>query len=253
MESADAARSFVAGSRLAPDWGLARHSAVVAWLALASCNSPPPEIPAHPTWEDVEPILRAECLGCHGATAPSTGSARGVTYRLDFFDLTRTVCGEVASAVPEARFAAAASSQIAFDITSDNASVRPKMPPEPSPWLADWEWQTLLRWTHDPQKGQRPPGNRPPTITVTSPERTILGWFQLSIDLEDPDGDSAIGVLQIGDATLTMDRPGAFSIEVDGSQWPVGDVAVSATVCDGWSQATYDQNTLGTFQVLSLF
>ena len=177
----------------------------------------------------------------------------GVTYRFDFFDLTQTVCGDAASAVVGARFAAAASSQIAFDITSDNASVRPKMPPEPSPWLADWEWQTLLRWTHDPQKGQRPTGNRPPTLTVTSMNRTIIGWFQLSVDLEDPDGDSAIGVLQIGDATLTMDRPGPFSIEIDGSQWPRGDVAVSATVCDGWGQATYDQNTLGTFQVISLF
>jgi len=232
---------------------LATFSLAAAWLALASCTSAAPDIAAHPTWAEVEPIVRTECLSCHGGSAPSTGSALGVTYRFDFFDLTQTVCGDAASAVQGARFAAAASSQIAFDITSDDPSIRPKMPPEPSPWLADWEWQTLLRWTHDPQKGPPRPGNRPPTLKVTSPDRTIIGWFRLSVDLEDPDGDSAVGVLQIGDAMLTMDRPGAFSIEVDGSQWPRGDVMVSATVCDGWSKATYDQSTLGTFHVVSLF
>ena len=85
------------------------------------------------------------------------------------------------------------------------------------------------------------------------PTGTVIGSFLVSVDLEDPDGDSAVGVLHIGDATLTMDRPGAFSIEIDGSQWPPGDVMVSATVCDGWSEASYDASTLGSFQVVSLF
>lgn len=227
--------------------------AAIAAVALSSsCASQDPEVPAHPTWADVEPILRTECVGCHGGSAAKTGNAGGVTYRFDFFDVTSATCGDATGAMSGARFAAAASSQIAFDITSDDASLRPKMPPAPAPWLADWEWKTLLRWTHDPKKGQ-PGSNRPPTLTITSPERLITGWFTLAVDLEDPDGDSAIGVLHIGDATLTMDRPGTFSVEVDGSQWPPGDTPVTATVCDGWSEATYDESTLGSFQVVSLF
>lgn len=231
----------------------ARLGSAIAALALSSCAAPDPEVPAHPTWADVAPILRAECVGCHGGSAAKTGSAGGVTYRLDFFDLSSATCGDATGALAGARFAAAASSQIAFDITSDDATVRPKMPPAPAPWLAGWEWKTLLRWTHDPKKGQQPSGNRPPTLTITSPERLIAGWFTLSVNLEDPDGDSAIGVLRIGDVTLNMDRPGAFSIEIDGSQWPPGDTPVTATVCDGWSEATYDDSTLGSFQVVSLF
>jgi len=228
-------------------WSL---SVVAAWLALASCGSPPPEVPAHPTWADVEPIIRNECSSCHGGSAPNTGSALGVTYRFDFFDLTPASCGEAAGTVSGARFAAAASSQIAFDITSESSSIRPKMPPAPAPWLEDWEWQTLLRWTHDPQKGSPPLGNRPPTLKITSADRTVIGWFTLTIDLEDPDGDSAVGVLHIGDASLTMDRPGSFSILVDGSQWPAGPLMVNGTVCDGWSQAAFNDTS---FTVVSAF
>lgn len=225
----------------------------IAALALSSCGSQDREVPAHPTWADVEPILRTECVGCHGGSAAKTGSAGGVTYRFDLFDLTSATCGDATSALSGVRFAAAASSQIAFDITSDDASVRPKMPPAPAPWLADWQWKTLLRWTHDPTKGPRPPKNRPPTLAIVSPDRLVAGWFTLSVDLEDPDGDSAIGVLHIGDATLNMDRPGVFSIEIDASQWPPGNPQVTATVCDGWSKATYDESTLGSFQVVALF
>ena len=200
-----------------------------------------------PTWSDVEPILRAECTSCHGGSAATTGGARGVVYRLDFYDLDPQTCGDATAAMEAARFAAAASSQIAFDITSESASIRPRMPPAPGPSLVEWEWQTLLRWADHPQKGPEPTGNRPPVIQVVTSNRLVTAnSFNLSVVLEDPDGDSAMGVLTIGDVTLKMDRPGAFAVNIDASQWPAGPAQVQATVCDGWRQATYD---LGSFAI----
>ena len=209
--------------------------AVAAGLAqLAACRSSP-AVPDHPTWSDVEPILRADCLQCHGGSAATTGSLGAVVYRFDFYDVTTDVCGDAAAAVPSSPFAAGLAGLISMDITSVDGSTRPKMPPAPSPSLADWEWQTLLRWTVDPRKGAYPEGNRPPTIRLTADTRQVDSRFTFSALLEDPDGQSAIGVLTIGASTLKLDRPGAFSAILDTSGWPPGDVPIAATVCDGWS------------------
>jgi hypothetical protein len=219
-----------------------RLSAGLALAGLASCASPP-AVPEHPTWADVQPILRADCTGCHGGSAETTGSADGVAYRLDFFDMSPESCGAAAAAVPSSRFAAAATPQIRFDLTSDDPSIRPRMPPEPAPWLEDWKWQTILRWTKNPIKGTAPLGNRPPVVRVTAAGLSERNRFGISVVLEDPDGDSAVGLLTIGDdvagkVTFGMNRPGAFSLDFDISQWPLGVPAIAATVCDGWSWAT---------------
>jgi len=190
-------------------------------IAAAAC-APVPAVPDNPTWSDVEPILRAECVSCHGGSAAVTGSTQGVSYRLDFYDMSGESCGDAALIDGAIRFAAASSSQIAIDITSTSSAVRPRMPPEPSAWLQDWEWQTLAKWASNPRKGGTPVGNARPTIRITSPSRVVKKVFTLSVLLEDPDGESAVGALTIGDVTLRMDRPGAFSIVVDGSQWGLG-------------------------------
>jgi hypothetical protein len=221
--------------------------AAVALLGAISVNcAPAPRVPERPTWADVEPILRAECTSCHGGSAAVSGSSSGISYRLDLYDMTRDACGDAALPTEGLRFAAAAAPQIAADITSDAASIRPRMPPEPSPWLADWEWQTLLRWASAPVKGPRPPGDRAPIIRVTSPTRVVKKHFILSVVLEDPDGEAAVGVVTIGDGqvTLRMDRPGAFAIEIDASQWGLGPVKVQGQACDGWTRPTFD---LGKF------
>jgi hypothetical protein len=228
-----------------PQRHLVRWLALAAVCALNGCTAAP-AVPDHPSWSDVEPILRAECSGCHGGSAPVTGSARGVIYRLDFYDVGRDVCGDATEALVGARFAAAASPQIASDITSLDGAVRPRMPPLPAPYLADWEWQTLLRWARDPVRGLAPAGNHLPAIRITSPTRVVKRRFTLSAVLEDPEGEAAIGVLTIGDVTLRMDRPGSFSIAIDASQWGLGRVAVQAVVCDGWGHAAYD---LGYFVI----
>jgi hypothetical protein len=223
---------------------------LVGWLLVlgptVACRSSP-AVPAHPTWSDVEPILRADCLQCHGGSAASTASLGAVVYRFDFFDVTTAVCGDAAAAVELSTFAAGWAGLMATSITSVNEATRPRMPPAPSPSLADWEWQTLLNWTADPVKGSYPPDNRPPTLHLTTDTRVVDQRLNLSAVLEDPDGQSAIGVLTVGDYTLKMDRPGAFTATVDTSNWPAGDAAIAATVCDGWSRARYD---LGGVSVL---
>ena len=224
--------------------GTLGQAIAISFLTLAACGSPP-AVPELPTWADVEPILRGACVGCHGGSAAIAGSTAGATYRLDFYDMSSDVCGDAAMAMAPSRFAAAASSQIAFDITSTSPSIRPRMPPLPGPALVDWEWQTLLRWTHDPRKGTPPIGNQPPTIRITSPRRTLQTVFTLSALLEDADGDSAVGLLRVGDEiSLRMDRPGAFAVDIDASQWPSGAVSVRATVCDGWGQVSRDLGSI---------
>ncbi len=69
---------------------------VVVVLAAVLTGCDPPLPPPEPTWAHVEPLLRAHCNHCHGATAEKTGSASGVVYRFDFYDLDAGKCGEAA-------------------------------------------------------------------------------------------------------------------------------------------------------------
>jgi len=230
-----------------------RFGRLVAMLAGASGTpacEPAHPVAEHPTWVDVEPILRADCLQCHGGSASLTGSVTGATYRFDFYDLTPEVCGEAASAVdttalPATVLAGASAALIATSITSVDGTTRPRMPPAPSPALADWEWQTILRWTDLPEKGTRPE-NQAPVLRIASLSRSVDRALSYSVIVEDPEGQSAVGVLTIGSFKLKMNRPGAFAGAIDTSSWPEGEAAVQAVVCDGWTNAAY---TLGTIVI----
>ena len=228
---------------------------IVAWVGLATvlcvaaCGSSH-SVPANPTWADVEPILRGECLSCHGGSAATTGSVGTRQYRFDFFELTAESCGEAASAVVAMPFASGWSQAIADSITSIDPTVRPRMPPAPALPLAEWEWQTILGWTGTHEKGPPPIGNRPPVVHLAETALTVDKRLVISVVLDDPDGQSAVGVLSVGDFKLKMDRPGAFSVTVDTSEWDDGDLSVQATVCDGWGNASY---ALGTVTVLHTF
>src|SRR5205814_9168460 len=121
-------------------------------LALTGCA---PEVPAAPTWVDVEPILRGNCTSCHGAN-PSAGG----DVRFDFFELTEEVCGEAAHALDASQMAHGYAPLIEAAVTP-GAGGRARMPPTPAPALADWERETLVRWARDPALGE-PPDNRAP-------------------------------------------------------------------------------------------
>jgi hypothetical protein len=104
--------------------------------------------------------------------------------------------------------------------------------------LPDWQWQTLLRWTRDPVKGDAPAGNHPPAITMTSPKTGLKRVFTLALNLNDPDGDPVVGTLTIEDVTIKLDRPGAFAVAIDATQWGTGPFQPQAVICDGWTRVT---------------
>lgn len=202
----------------------------------------PDDPPENPTWADVQPILRAQCTGCHGATAPVTGSS----FRFDFYDLSSpdtsmNPCGDAAAVLADVSLARAQADNIAKAITTTDPDVRPAMPPVPAPYLTDNEWLTLLRWTANPIKGDKPPSNNAPRITVDGTSVVVDDAMDLNLVVNDPDGDPVVGVIKVGDQVVRrMDRAGAFFERFDTSAWPEGAATMSAILCDGWSLVSAD-------------
>ncbi len=214
---------------------------LLALSALASgpgCDQPP-TAPDQPTWADVAPILRGSCNSCHGWTSPRTGSF----YRFDFYDVTKANCGDAALAMdPNVTLAGSTASamQIAADVIPQSGAAFPTMPPQPSPAVPDWEILTLTRWAAHPIKGPPPAGNAPPTITVSNFPLTAGNQLGFTAVLSDPNGDSAIGVIEVNNQAFLMDRPGSFDVSFDSSTWTAGSMRVQAVLCDGWTSGTYD-------------
>ena len=215
---------------------------------LVGCSSTPAE-PQNPAWADVAPILRGECDSCHGWTAPTTGAG----YRFDFYDVTKDICGEATRALQPGLILAGsvlAATKIEADVIAQKGDNWPRMPPQPGPALPDWERDTLERWASQPAvppvKGPPPPDNRPPTIVVNNYPAAAGKELGFTAIIDDPDGDSTIGVIEVNGLAFLMNRPGSFDVRFDSSAWPAGSQPVSAVLCDGWTSATID---LGAVQI----
>jgi hypothetical protein len=224
---------------------------VVASLAAgAGCGSSP-AVSEHPTWADVAPVLRGECVGCHGWTAsdrppnaagvhpPNTGGS----VRLDFYDVTADVCGDAELAIDPSVVLAGSpgvSREIATDVVAQTGARWPTMPPQPSPALPDWELETIRRWASNPVKGPPPSGNRPPTIAVNQLPSLANQQLSFTVITDDPDGDSVIGVVEVEGLAFLMDRSGSFNVLFDSSAWPAGSVTPRAVLCDGWTTSIVD-------------
>ena len=227
----------------------ARAGAIAAALSAAlGCT---PQAPAHPTWANVQAILAGECTQCHGANADYVGLGRtGGGYRFDFYDMKTDVCDKATVVLGEGKqLAYAYADKIWQQVTTpdDRLYDRPPMPPPPAPYLADWEWETIQNWVADgAPRGDLPPGNRPPRFQVFQDSGPADQTLDITVVIEDPDGDPVVGVLLFGDDVppLKMDRGGSFSATLDTSSWAAGDRAVSAVLCDGWSNAMYAVTTL---------
>jgi hypothetical protein len=213
--------------------------AAAAAAAVAAGCEPSPVAPMHPTWADVEPILRANCNHCHGGTARVTGALGPAVFRFDFYDMTPELCGEAALAMDLPALARAQAGLIMTDVTPVGGP-RPRMPPAPGAVLLDWERETLQRWGPAPIRGVAPAGNRPPRIELTGFPASITGPLSFVAVLEDPDGQSAVGVIKVGDVIYKMDRPGSYKVSLDTSGWAARSHPVSAVVCDGWANASYE-------------
>lgn len=232
-----------------------REPAALATLAvvatLAACG-PSDAVPAHPTWADVAPIVRGECGSCHGWTAsdrpadPATGvhpPNTGGSVRLDFFDVTSEVCGDAALAVdPSVAFGGSpgTAAEVAGDVEPSPGARWPRMPPQPSPALPSFEVETLERWAAAPVKGPPPSGNRPPTIAVSGLPASAGGALGFTAIIDDPDGDSVVGVVELENLVFLMNRPGSFAVRFDTSTVPSGVVHPTAVLCDGWTNLTAD-------------
>jgi hypothetical protein len=234
----------IAGKRAR--WSALATFRVCGALALAGIGCGSPGVPAKPTWADVQPIIHAECSSCHGATANVTGAGN----RFDFYDMTTELCGQAAQVLdPNLPLAHGMSSAIwdAITTTTDRINTRPAMPPEPAPYLADWEWQTIRGWLdNDAVKGAMPPGNTPARITLYGDMTTADKTLDVTAVVDDPDGDPVVGTLTFGNAMLKMDRSGSFSARIDTSAWPEGPRTIGTVLCDGWSSVHY---VLGTLQI----
>ncbi len=119
------------------------------------------------------------------------------------------------------------------------------MPPEPAPFLADWEWQTIKNWVdNNAVKGTMPPGNTPARIQLYGDMSTADASLDVTAVVDDVDGDPVVGTLTFGNAMLKMDRSGSFSAHIDTSTWPEGQRTIGTVLCDGWSSVHYELGTL---------
>ncbi len=228
---------------------MSRRSLPLLWPALAGVMagcSPAPIGPIDPAWADVAPIFRGQCNSCHGWTAKDTGAS----YRFDFFDMTTDVCGRRG---PGAGQGIGSGRQPAGDRKdrrrhSIQQSGWARMPPPPSPALPDWDRETLDRWAASPGPGQAPSGNRPPTLLLSALPATADQSVSFTVVLEDPDGDAALGVVEMNDVAFLMNRTGSFHVQFDSSSWPAGAQIPVVTICDGWVKSEY---TLAPVQISS--
>jgi hypothetical protein len=221
-----------------------RGAGLVLGLALLPAACDPPLPPPEPTWAEVEPLLRASCNHCHGATAERTGSASGVVYRFDFYDLEADRCGEAASAMPAPSGLARAWASLIKSSVSSKDGRRARMPPAPASALADWQRETLVRWADLQAPLGVPRANHPPRIKLDT--RQADRSITVHATVSDPDGESVVGVLKLGPQVLNMDRAGSFAATIDARAWADGKYPISAVLCDGWAMS---QHTLGDVQI----
>ncbi len=208
---------------------------VIACTAVVGCGTKH-VVPEQPTWADVEPILRGSCTQCHGAAAAIAGSS----YRFDFYDMTSAVCGDAAGPLAGQTLARGWATLIGSDVTPPGSGWRARMPPAPADPLTDWERLTIQRWAQNPLRGEPPRDDRRPDIQLSAASGTADQSLAFSAVVTDPDGESVVGVLNVGQVSLMMGRAGSFGTTLNTASWPKGLYPITATLCDGWDNVTYD-------------
>ncbi|HEY7374392.1 MAG TPA: hypothetical protein VIF57_19670 [Polyangia bacterium] len=125
---------------------------LAALLALAACT---PDVPDAPTYtKDVQPILEAHCVRCHGAN-DTLNPDPTVPYDLKmpiFCYLQRyddEGCETQATCKHGAGYcgSTASGNLILTEINTLEGDLR--MPPLPADRLNDWEMEVLTRWSGD--------------------------------------------------------------------------------------------------------
>lgn len=201
--------------------------AMLAAATLASgCDAPTPE---SVTWEDVRPILLANCVRCHGDPA-----ARGAPddFRLDRYGSTlRVDVGALGAADPVVDRGA----QEMAPFVADRAAERADMPPDGPP-LSDRQRDILRRWAEDGAP-LGPASSAPPTLRLLDPPAVAEGAVTLRYELADPDGQVPAADLyldEVGPAThlATAPHAGRGTLPWDASTAAAGPHRLLAVVAD---------------------
>jgi len=200
------------------------------------------QVPEHPTWADVEPIVRGSCTQCHGATAAVNGSSDALTIRFDFYDMTPATCGDAASVLAGQTLGHGWAGLIKAAVTPPGSGWRARMPPSPAPELYDWQRETIIRWAAepDPLRGEPSRQNHRPDIQLEATSAQADNKLPFAAVVTDADAEPVVGLLKIGETTLPMDRAGAFAATLDTTTWSAGFYPISAVLCDGWDSVDYD-------------
>jgi len=198
-------------------------------------------VPEAPTWAgDVQPILRANCFHCHGATANFQMYG---TMRWDVFDLTEEpyqrmgfekVFEEVQDGGNLRKVATFFGANDASLLGVLTAYINPdageaRMPPPPATPLSERDRAVLERWAEllkkqpaSVLKGSHPSNNLP-TIDRLQPSNQIV--------VQDQDGDQVLGKLDCGGVAVRIPHSGAV-VFPDGVRPPC-----RGTLYDGYAEA----------------
>jgi hypothetical protein len=203
----------------------------LAISAVTSCAAPEP--PANPAWDtDVYPILRGNCLHCHGTEFATTAPP---TWRFDvcnvatFMDKVGVGTGEGAGLG-----AVGALSFLKLDLTPNASTGRPKMPPPPAEPLPDYEQQIMLNWVanamNNPDSAckKASPNQKPQVRLVSSRKDGNTVWATLEIS--DPDGDQVMGKATAGNGSANLLFVGRKEVKIENASSD----KISVKVFDGW-------------------
>jgi hypothetical protein len=217
-----------------------RLLATIGWaLALSACAA---DVPSQPTFQDVQPIVAANCIRCHAypaiggapsSCAADTSGVRWCGFRLDSYDDVIVDDGDPADPTDDVGVRGAAS--VAAIIPARVSDPRRPMPPRFP--LDDLERETLIVWARGEPPSRDPrPGNLAPMIEL---EATSAGALvELRYALDDEDGDLVVGTLRArgagGDVHLIAPiQSGRDELTWDATGVAAGSYALEAWVDDG--------------------
>ncbi len=202
-------------------------------FAIASCGGDR-SVPAEPTWfEDVEPILRGNCLHCHGSEAEKiTG------IRFDVYDTADPSYAGLDVAAFQVIGARTEAENMSFSARLSHPEAPGAMPPLPAPRLSQRDVDVIVLWETNPIRGTRT-GNHVPTATLIA-SSSHDDKIDVSVLVADGDRDQVLGQLTYGMAVLPLPRTGAHHLTFDAA----GAQDLSATLSDGQDAVTVPLGTV---------
>lgn len=210
--------------------------------------------PAQPSFQDVLPILAANCVRCHaspsigGAPSACATGADGVRwcgFRLDSYDDVIVDEGDPSDPSDDVgvRGAAWVSAIIPARVSDPRAPMPPRFP------LGDREQETLSVWARgEPPDRQARPGNEPPAIALEV--MASAGAVRVvRYDVGDADGDLVVGQLRAraGDGSDRLIAPiqsGRDEVAWDTSGLAAGSYTLVARLDDGGGWIALDAGTI---------